>query len=115
MRSDFLRFFLLLTASFLGTATAASIVIPNGPWNLTNNVFPLWLAPLYPYDGPMFMTEKIRMITLVQTGFYEIWASYNPVAIGYYYGTTCKRPASENTTRNKNIAMAYLIHRLQVV
>ncbi len=52
-----------------------------------------------------------RAIGIVQTAVYDAWAPYDEIAVGTRLGGSLRRPASERTRENKEIAISYAAYR----
>ena len=59
-------------------------------------------------------TVVARALAVTHTCIYDAWAAYDSVAVGTQLGGTLRRPASEQTTANKNQAMSYAAYRALV-
>jgi hypothetical protein len=52
-------------------------------------------------------TIAARALGEVHTAIFDAWAAYDPKAVGTRLGGTLRRPASEQTTANKEMAISY--------
>ncbi|AFZ59842.1 phosphatase PAP2 family protein [Anabaena cylindrica FACHB-243] len=78
----------------------------------TNNVI-LWnnVALQAVRDTRMGPPMTARALSMVQTGIYDAWAAYDPLAVGTIVGNDLQRPDFENTLENKNKAISYAAYR----
>src|SRR5262245_40475336 len=56
-------------------------------------------------------TILARCMAIVLTAMYDAWAAYDDKAVGTRLGAKLRRPASERTQRNKEIAIAHAAYR----
>src|SRR5262249_26970104 len=61
-------------------------------------------------NGPR-PTVGSRMLAIIVTAIYDAWAAYDDTAIGTQLGGRLRRPRSERTDVNKEIAIAYASYR----
>jgi hypothetical protein len=92
--------------------TAPPPVIEPGVWDLSNNCFLAFLPALGTGASSMGVTVNLRTNKITHATYYEAYAAYHPTAKGIFLGTALKRPVSERTIRNKNIAIAVAIDRV---
>ena len=74
-------------------------------------IIPAVIPPLFQTTVPSDAPIILRHTTLITNGWFDAIAPYHPTAIGVY-STIGRRPASESTNRNKNIAMLYASYRV---
>lgn len=51
-----------------------------------------------------------RALAIFHTCIYDAWAVYDPRAKPIYSGTSLRQPKSEQTEKNKRIAIGYAAH-----
>ena len=59
-------------------------------------------------------TIAARAIGEVHTAIFDAWAAYDPKSVGTRLGGTLRRPVSEQTTANKEIAISFAAYRTLV-
>jgi len=84
---------------------------PQGNY-LENNVFYAFLPILAKSAATFPQPVQFRFIAMQSEGRYEAWCAYHPIASGKYLKKSIKRPSSEHTLYNKNVAIAYVTYRL---
>ena len=55
-----------------------------------------------------------RTLAVALTAMYDAWAAYDDKAVGTRFGAALRRPKSERTQKNKEIAIAYATYRALV-
>ncbi len=111
-----------LTARFAAFAPLMVALIPatasaqydfdngNAPIEVViQNVVPVIFQDISPSGGDA--TLILRTTTLITNAWYDSTAPYHPTAVGVY-SRLGRRPVSERTTRNINIAAVYASYRL---
>lgn len=88
------------------SADAVDPVLSNGI------VFNKFLPLMINVTAGMGVLMQLRSIKLVSQSRYEALCVYHSKCKGYYLGGSLRRPASEHTNYNRNVAMAYAMHKI---
>lgn len=80
--------------------------------SLDTNVFYTLYPALFAGSAPLVAPLQIRWIAMMAESRMEIMCVYHPTCKGKYLKGTLRRPQSENTPYNRNVAVVYAARKL---